>query len=346
MIKPWCCRLPLDPQSCSRSKVAGVKLEISGKLLVNGLNRGITIKDAQEGALMNSHEHFATYAPVTLAFRAMKSSILSKHLFTHPVSSLTSPIYQARKLLAIGKARQYATQATVNSPRLTQFGNYLLEVLPKFVQQFSVYKDELTLHVAPSAVIPVATFLRDHSAAQFKECVDVCGVDYPSKLNRFEVVYHFLSLKFNSRIRVKTYTDEVLPVPSLCSVHPGANWFEREVVIVFLIVITRRSTAILFFHTFSHLQAYDMFGIYFENHPDLRRILTDYGFEGHPLRKDFPLTGYTEVRWDDEKKRIVTEPLELTQAFRQFDYSSPWDQVSVFHVCTPLQQPPPLPHLI
>jgi NADH dehydrogenase (ubiquinone) Fe-S protein 3 len=130
--------------------------------------------------------------------------------------------------------------------------------------------------------------------------MDVCGVDYPHRLDRFEVVYNLLSLTHNSRIRVKTYTDEVKPVPSSCEVYPGNNWFERE--------------------------AYDMYGIYFQNHPDLRRILTDYGFEGYPLRKDFPLTGYSEVRYDEEKKRIVYEPLELAQAFRYFDYQSPWDQ--------------------
>lgn len=173
-------------------------------------------------------------------------------------------------------------------------------MLPKFVQQVSLYKDELTLHVAPSAVLPVLYFLRDHTNAQFKQCVDVCGVDYPSRLDRFEVVYNMLSLRYNARVRVKTYTDEVKPVPSSCEVYPGNNWFERE--------------------------AYDMYGIYFQNHPDLRRILTDYGFEGYPLRKDFPLTGYTEVRYDDEKKRILYEPLELTQAFRYFDYQSPWEQ--------------------
>lgn len=176
--------------------------------------------------------------------------------------------------------------------------------VPKFVQQYSVYKDELTLYCAPSGIEQVLTFLHGHSLAQFKQCVDVCGADYPSRLDRFEVVYHLLSHQYNARIRVKTYTDEVKPVPSSCDVFPGNNWFERE--------------------------AYDMYGIYFKNHPDLRRILTDYGFEGHPLRKDFPLTGYTEVRWDEEKKRIVTEPLELAQAFRHFDYQSPWEQVRCF----------------
>lgn len=180
-------------------------------------------------------------------------------------------------------------------------GQYIMACLPKFVQQISVYKDELTIYCAPSAVIQVLTFLRDHSLTQFKQCQDVCGVDYPQRLDRFEVVYNLLSNHYNIRARVKTYTDEMKPVPSSCSVYPGNNWFERE--------------------------AYDMYGIYFSNHPDLRRILTDYGFEGYPLRKDFPLTGYTEVRYDEEKKKVVIEPLELTQAFRYFDYQSPWEQV-------------------
>lgn len=174
-------------------------------------------------------------------------------------------------------------------------------VMPKFVQRVSVYKDELTVEVDPSAVIPVMTFLRDHTAAQFKQMQDVCGVDYPTRKNRFDVIYNMLSVRYNCRLRVKTYASETLPVPSVTPIFAGANWFERE--------------------------AYDMYGIYFIDHPDLRRILTDYGFEGHPLRKDFPLTGYVEVRYDLEKQRVVVEPLELTQAFRNFEYSSPWEQV-------------------
>ncbi|KAL1919777.1 uncharacterized protein VTP21DRAFT_1708 [Calcarisporiella thermophila] len=185
--------------------------------------------------------------------------------------------------------------------KLHEYGQYITTCLPKFIQQFSVWKDELTLFVAPSAVIPVMTFLRDHTGAQFKQLVELCGVDYPHRANRFEVVYNLLSIRWNARIRVKTYADEVSPVPSVTSVHGGANWFERE--------------------------AWDMYGIYFTGHPDLRRILTDYGFEGHPMRKDFPLTGYVEVRYDEEKKRVVSEPLELAQAFRNFEgAASPWEQ--------------------
>ena len=131
---------------------------------------------------------------------------------------------------------------------------------------------------------------------------DITAVDYPTKEMRFEVVYNLLSVRHNSRIRVKTYADEATPVPSICSLYDGANWYEREV--------------------------YDLFGVFFVGHPDLRRIMTDYGFDGHPLRKDFPLTGYTEIRYDEEKKRIVVEPLELTQAFRNFEGgTAAWEQV-------------------
>ncbi|CAJ0865491.1 14359_t:CDS:2 [Entrophospora sp. SA101] len=185
---------------------------------------------------------------------------------------------------------------------LYEFGKHLVSVLPKYIQQYSVYKDELTIYLAPSAIIPVMTFLRDHTGTQFKQVQDICGVDYPTRTNRFEVVYNMLSIRYNARIRVKTYADEISPVPSIVELFNGANWFERE--------------------------AYDMYGIFFVNHPDLRRILTDYGFEGYPLRKDFPLTGYVEVRYDEERKRIVAEPLELAQAFRNFEgAASPWEQI-------------------
>lgn len=177
-----------------------------------------------------------------------------------------------------------------------------MSALPKFVQKFSVWKDELIFYVGPSALIPVMTFLQNHTASQYKACMDVTAADYPSRTNRFDLVYDLLSTRFNSRVRVKTYASEISPVPSVVPLYQGANWFERE--------------------------AYDMFGIFFEGHPDLRRIMTDYGFEGYPLRKDFPTTGYTELRYDSEKRRIVYEPLELTQAFRNFSVgSSVWEQV-------------------
>ena len=158
---------------------------------------------------------------------------------------------------------------------------------------------ELTVHTNGEDIIPLMRFLRDDNRTQFVSFIDVCGVDYPGNEKRFEVVYHLLSPKQNLRLRVKLMTDEETPIPSVTGIYPGADWFERE--------------------------AYDMYGILFTGHPDLRRILTDYGFDGHPLRKDFPLTGYVEVRYDDEAKRVVYEPVELRQEFRDFDYESPWE---------------------
>jgi len=187
------------------------------------------------------------------------------------------------------------------TPQLHTYGSYLTQCLPKYIQQFSVLKDELTLHIPPAGVVPVLTFLRDHSQCQFKLLMDISGVDYPEREKRFEVVYHLLSVKQQGRIRVKTYASEADPVPTATGIFRSADWYERE--------------------------AWDLFGIFFTGHPDLRRILTDYGFEGHPLRKDFPLTGYTELRYDEERKRVVYEPLQLTQAFRNFESLSPWEQV-------------------
>lgn len=185
---------------------------------------------------------------------------------------------------------------------LHTYGQYLISCLPKYIQQFSVWKDELTIYIPPSGVIPVISFLKYHTAAEFTMVADITGVDYPTRSQRFEVVYNLLSVRHNSRIRVKTYADEATPVPSITKLYDGANWYEREV--------------------------YDLFGVFFVGHPDLRRIMTDYGFDGHPLRKDFPLTGYTEIRYDEEKKRIVVEPLELTQAFRNFEGgTAAWEQV-------------------
>ncbi|KAI5370589.1 putative NADH:ubiquinone oxidoreductase, 30kDa subunit, NADH dehydrogenase, subunit C [Septoria linicola] len=206
---------------------------------------------------------------------------------------------------------------------LHQYGQYLISCLPKYIQQFSVWKDELTIYIPPAAVIPTFSFLKYHTAAEFTCIADITAVDYPTRDQRFEVVYNMLSVRHNARIRVKTYADEATPVPSITSLYDGANWYEREV--------------------------YDLFGVFFVDHPDLRRILTDYGFDGHPLRKDFPLTGYTEIRYDEEKKRIVVEPLELTQAFRNFEGgSAAWEQVGpgherkpdTFKLPTPKPEPP------
>jgi NADH-quinone oxidoreductase subunit C len=160
---------------------------------------------------------------------------------------------------------------------------------------------ELTLTVKRDAIVEVLTILRDDPNMLFEVPVDIAGVDYPGQPERFEVVYHLLSPRKNKRVRVKLTTDEHTPVPSVISVFPFANWLERE--------------------------AYDMYGILFSGHPDLRRILTDYGFQGYPLRKDFPLTGYVETRYDDEQKRVVYEPVKLTQDFRNFDFESPWEGV-------------------
>jgi NADH-quinone oxidoreductase subunit C len=162
-----------------------------------------------------------------------------------------------------------------------------------------VERGELTVHVQTAAIVRVLTYLRDQSNCQFKMLVDLCGVDYPERDQRFEVVYHLLSLKHNQRVRVKVTTDETTPVPSVTGVFGAANWYEREV--------------------------WDMYGVYFADHPDLRRLLTDYGFEGHPMRKDFPQTGYVEVRYDEEQKRVVYEPVAMRQDWRSFDFLSPWE---------------------
>jgi NADH dehydrogenase (ubiquinone) Fe-S protein 3 len=177
-------------------------------------------------------------------------------------------------------------------------------------RRFSVWKDELTIYIPPAGVLPVFSFLKSHTAAEYTQISDITAVDYPTKDQRFEVVYNMLSIRHNSRLRVKTYADEATPVPSLCDLYDGANWYEREV--------------------------YDLFGVFFVGHPDLRRIMTDYGFDGHPLRKDFPMTGYTEIRYDEEKKRIVVEPLETTQAFRNFrGGSTTWEPVGLGDNKTP-----------
>ena len=159
--------------------------------------------------------------------------------------------------------------------------------------------DEVTVTVARADIAAVLTKLRDDPALQFEVLIDICGVDYPGRANRFDVVYHLLSMRLNQRIRVRIETDESTPVASAIDVYPAANWFERE--------------------------AFDLYGILFTGHPDLRRILTDYGFKGSPLRKDFPMSGYVEVRYDDEQKKVVYEPIKLTQEFRRFDFESPWE---------------------
>lgn len=184
---------------------------------------------------------------------------------------------------------------------LKDLGSIIEAALPDAVLDVSVKKGELMVRAKRDAVVPVLTFLRDSVNCQFKQLMDICGVDYPEDEERFEVVYNLLSLTHNLRVRVKVRTDEDNAVPTVTGVFSAAGWFERE--------------------------AWDLYGVYFSGHPDLRRILTDYGFEGHPLRKDFPLTGYVELRYDDEKKRVVYEPVKLTQEFRTFDFMSPWEGV-------------------
>jgi len=182
---------------------------------------------------------------------------------------------------------------------LEKLGETLLAALPGSFLDSSVAYGELTIRAKVEDIVAVATFLRDDERCQFCCIIDVTAIDWPHRERRFDVVYHFLSPKQNRRIRVKLEVDENTPVPSLVSVFPGADWFERE--------------------------AYDLYGIVFTGHPDMRRLLTDYGFEGHPLRKDFPLTGFVEVRYDDEEKRVRYEPVQLTQEFRNFDFLSPWE---------------------
>jgi NADH-quinone oxidoreductase subunit C len=182
---------------------------------------------------------------------------------------------------------------------LDKLGETIAGALPGSVTGRGVAHGELTITAVAGDIVKVATFLRDDERCQFWNFVDITAIDWPGREKRFDVVYHLLSPKQNKRIRVKVETDEATPVPSIIDVFPGANWFERE--------------------------AYDLYGVLFTGHPDMRRLLTDYGFEGHPLRKDFPLTGFVEVRYDDEQKRVVYEPVRLVQEFRNFDFLSPWE---------------------
>ncbi|MGY2047058.1 NADH-quinone oxidoreductase subunit C [Methylobacterium sp. JK268] len=182
---------------------------------------------------------------------------------------------------------------------LQALSDRLAETLGGAITHRAIAFEELTLVVEAAEIVRVLTHLRDDPACGFRSFIDICGADYPGRARRFDVVYHLLSLRHNRRIRVKVQTDEATPVPSVISVFPAANWYERE--------------------------TYDLYGILFSGHPDLRRLLTDYGFEGHPLRKDFPLTGFVEVRYDQDEGRVVYEPVKLTQEFRQFDFLSPWE---------------------
>jgi NADH-quinone oxidoreductase subunit C len=186
---------------------------------------------------------------------------------------------------------------------LEDLGAHIAASMTNAIEGQALRLGELTLDVRADQIAAVITFLRDDPRCKFTTMIDICGVDYPDRPKRFDVVYHLLSMQLNHRIRVRVQTDEDTPVPSIVGVYPCADWFERE--------------------------AFDMYGILFSNHPDLRRILTDYNFEGFPLRKDFPLTGHVEVRYDPEQQRVVYEPVKLTQAFRNFDFLSPWEGMTL-----------------
>ena len=182
---------------------------------------------------------------------------------------------------------------------LQELKDYLDGALADEMLSSEIADNELNLEIQIDHILRVLKFLRDDSQCRFVCFIDICGVDYPGREKRFDVVYHLLSPRQNHRIRIHVSTDETTAVPSAISVFPAADWFERE--------------------------AYDMYGILFSNHPDLRRILTDYGFDGFPLRKDFPVTGFVEVRYDDGEKRVVYEPVRLNQEMRSFDFASPWE---------------------
>jgi NADH-quinone oxidoreductase subunit C len=184
-------------------------------------------------------------------------------------------------------------------PMLEQAGQAIVANSAGAIASYEVMYGELTLTGPAGRVVEALTFLRDAPDFRFHQLIDLCGADYPERERRFDVVYHLLSMSKNLRCRLKVQADEDTAVPSVTSVFPNADWYERE--------------------------AFDMYGVFFEGHPDLRRILTDYGFMGHPLRKDFPMTGYVEVRYDDDQKRVVYEPVKLTQDFRSFDFLSPWE---------------------
>tara|TARA_Y100000746_G_C15276649_1_gene355850 strand:- start:84 stop:698 length:615 start_codon:yes stop_codon:yes gene_type:complete len=187
----------------------------------------------------------------------------------------------------------------MSSKGLMKLESYLQTKLPDAVVSSKLDNEELTISIAPSSLVNFMEFIKTDQHCSFSTLIDITAVDFPNRENRFELIYHYLSMYQNHRIRVKMEVNENDIVPSIVDVFPASNWFEREI--------------------------FDMFGILFSGHPDLRRILTDYGFKGHPLRKDFPTTGYVELRYDEEKKRVVYEPVDLVQEYRQFDFMSPWE---------------------
>jgi NADH-quinone oxidoreductase subunit C len=186
----------------------------------------------------------------------------------------------------------------MNTPP-SEFADYLKQSQSSFIESVHVEHGEVMIEAGLANIVPLLAFLHDDNQCQFTQLMDICGVDYPHRSQRFDVVYNLLSVKLNQRVRVKVQTDEGTPVPSVSGIFATAGWFERE--------------------------AWDMYGIYFSDNPDLRRILTDYGFDGHPQRKDFPLTGYVELRYDPERRRVAYGPVKLPQAYRTFDFMSPWE---------------------
>jgi NADH-quinone oxidoreductase subunit C len=186
---------------------------------------------------------------------------------------------------------------------LEELGAHIKASMTSAIGDQTISVGELTLTANADQIYAVIKFLRDDPRCKFTTLIDICGADYPERTKRFDVVYHLLSMQLNHRIRIKIETNEEIAVPSIAGIFPCADWFERE--------------------------AFDMYGILFANHPDLRRLLTDYGFQGWPLRKDFPLSGHVEVRYDSEQQRVVYEPVKLTQAFRNFDFLSPWEGMTL-----------------
>ncbi len=182
---------------------------------------------------------------------------------------------------------------------LDSLGQTIVGALSGTATAYTVAFDQLTINVDISRIVEIATFLRDDPNCRFVSFIDLTAVDYPGREQRFDVVYHLMSPRLNARVRLRGAASETTQVPSIIDVYPGADWFERE--------------------------CYDLYGVIFTGHPDMRRLLTDYGFDGHPLRKDFPVTGYVEVRYDDAEKRVVHEPVRLNQEFRKFDFLSPWE---------------------
>lgn len=185
---------------------------------------------------------------------------------------------------------------TNNNKLLKKYSKYLLNIIPKLIKRIFILNNEIIIYVPFNYIYQTIFFLKNHTYSSFKSLSDLCAVDFPNRTWRFEVVYNLLSIEHNSRIRVKTKIDEINYLQSISSIHNSANWYEREV--------------------------WDLFGIFFENHPDLRRILTDYGFDGFPLRKDFPLSGYIEVRYSEKHKRVISEPIQLAQEYRYFNFKT------------------------